>query len=334
MKLDLSMVSSSAPMRRAGLLLALTTLLGGCATTGHFTPGRGIYWNWTEADLQREGYPGREDNYSSREWGVLYDEAGIAYGPRSFYEGRTRLDNPHLMVTDEYLQSRWVRIYQSGCCTEALLGHYLEICDLAYHDLTEKLQFVPEEHLHIMPAKDLDEYQRWTGKEFWVTHVVQGGSIVMSPVDVLFRRTLAAHAAFAAVAEAILDLKCHGELPMWLREGLSSYLAEEGYEHLSFMEEFRARRPVLQTPEWTAQHVYPLMDREEGRIARYNAFLMVWTLSEDLGFHHIQELLGLVQKGMLFGDAVERVYHMSYEEWLHRLDPTVNGEPTTTIPPR
>jgi hypothetical protein len=308
--------------------------LGGCSTSTKFSAGRGLYWNVTDVQLARDGYPGREDTYSSREWGVLYDEAGIAYGPRSYYEGRTRLEHPSLTVTDEYLESRWIRIYQSGCCTESLLGHYLEICDLAWKDLSEKLEFVPESKLFIAPAADLDEYKRWTARDFWVTHAVQGEAIVMSPVDVLFRRTLAAHAAFGAVAQALLDLKCHGEIPMWLREGLSSYLAEEGYEHLSFMMEFRSQRPILQTPRWTAQHVYPLMDRADGRIARYNAFLMAWTLAEELGFDHIQELLGLVEKGAQFEAAVETVYGVRYDEWLARLNPVVNGEPTTTIPPR
>lgn len=318
----------------AGCLLLGASALGGCATSSKLSPGRGVYWNWTEEQLQRDGYPGREDNYSSREWGVLYDEAGIAYGPRSFYEGRERLDHPFLTVTDEYLESRWVRLYQSGCCTEALLGHFLEICDLAWKDLTEKLHFVPDTPLHMVSAKDLDEYQRWTGREFWVTHVVQGESIVLSPVDVLFRRTLAAHAAFASICESLLDLKCHGALPMWLREGLSSYLAEEGYEHLNFMLEFREERQVLQPPAWTAQHVFPLRDRADGRIARYNSFLMVWTLSETMGFDRLQELLDLVETGAPFEAAVETVYHMHYDEWLRRLDPVINGEPTTTIPPR
>ncbi len=327
------------PRNQWSLLWALLPLLGllslaGCSSSRSFQPGRGLYWSWSEERLEKEGYPGREDNYSSREWGVLYDEAGIAYGPRSYYEGRTRLEHPYLTVTDDYLESRWIRIYRSGCCTEALLGHYLEICDLAWKDLSEKLRFVPDTRLVIIPTKDLDEYQRWTAREFWVTNMVQGESIVMSPVDVLFRRTLAAHAAFGAVTKAILDLKCHGQIPMWLREGLASYLAEEGYEHLNFMQEFRAKRQILQHPEWVSQHIYPLRDREEGRIARYNAFLMSWTLVEELGLTALQDALDLVEEGAHFESAVETVYGMRYDEWLHRLDPVLNGEPTTTIPPR
>lgn len=328
------MIRSVERMLLSVVLLASLSALGCASSGGRLEAGRGLYWNWTEEMLAERGYPGQEDNYSSSQWGVLYDEAGIAYGPRSFYEGRTRLDHPYLTVTEEYLESRWVRIHQSGCCTEALLGHYLEICDLAWQDLTTKLEFVPDRRLSIMPAADLEEFERWTGRGYWVTHVVQGESIVLSPVDILFRRTLAAHAAFAAVAQSLLDLQCHGRLPMWFREGLSSYLAEEGYEHLNFMGQFRADREILQHPVRTSQHVYPLVDLEEGRIARYNSFLMVWHLSEKYGWSRVQELLATVSAGARFEEAVESVYGLDYEDWLTAIDPVVQGEPTTTIPPR
>lgn len=310
------------------LLLGLV----GCGTTKAPTAGRGLYWSWGEQRLQNEGYPGRTDAYSSPQWGVLYDDEGIPYGPRSYYEGTKRLDHPHLIVTEGSVESRWLRVQSSDCCTESLLGHYLEICDLAWVDLTSKLGFVPADKLNVRTSANNAGWTSDTGREFWMTHIVDGPSILLSPVDVLFRRTLAAHTAFASIAQSLLDLKTHGRIPMWLREGISSYVAQEGFEHLSFMGEFRLKRSVLMTPTEVERHVYPLVDRENGRIARYNSFLMVWHLSETWGWGRLRQVLDQVEAGGDFHDVVEEVYGMEFEDWIAALDPTVNGEPTTVTP--
>ena len=87
---------------------------------------------------------------------------------------------------------------------------------------------------------------------------------------------------------------------MWFREGLSSYLAEEGNDHVSFMQQWRlAGKEVLWGPDEMLRFIHPLVDREQGRIARYNAFLMIWNLSETYGFARVQQLLDLVENGAL-----------------------------------
>ena len=318
------------------VLLACAQVFAGCGSSAPpLEEGRGLHWAWSEEKLEAEGYPGYRDEYSSVQWGVLYDDEGVAYGPKSYFEGRTRLEHPHLTVTDDYLESRWVRIHRSGCCTEPLLGHFLEILDLAWADLTEALGYVPPLKLSVHTSADVETYRREAGVDIWVTHLVVGPSIVFQPVDVLFRRTLAGHAAYAAVAQALVDMQTHGRIPMWLREGLSSYLAQEGFEHLSFMREFRLQgQDVLMTPAEVEANVYPLVDRRLGRMARYNAFLMVWHLSETYGWERVQRLLAAVEAGEDFDDAVREVYGLEVDDWIALLDPTVNGEPTTTLPPR
>lgn len=314
------------------------SMLSGCASNPASkapAPGRGLHWTWSEQQLAELGYPGYRDEYSSAQWGVLYDDEGVAYGPKSFFEGRTRLEHPYLTVNDEFVQSRWVRIYRSECCSEPLLGHFLEIMDLAWKDVGERIGYTPEVMLSVYTPAEVEDYKRVAGVDVWVTHLVSGPNILMQPVDVLFRRTLAGHAAYAAVAQSLLDLQTHGRIPMWLREGISSYLAQEGFEHLSFVAEFRAvDHPVLMTPAQVEANVYPLLDRRDGRIARYNAFLMVWHLSETYGWDRVRALLQQVGAGATFEDAVRSVYGMELAPWLALLDPTVNGEPTTSVPPR
>lgn len=316
----------------SSVVLAGVALFVGCGTTAP-SAGRGLHWAYTPERLAAEGYPDPKQELSSREWGVLFDDEGIPYGPRSFFIDQQQQEHPYLTVTDAYLESRYVRVHESTCCGPALLGHYLEICDLAVVEISERLNMDAVPKLNVFVADDLDDWRRVSGVDFWVTHHTVGPSIQVQPVSMLFRRTLAGHTAYASIAEALLDTKTHGRIPRWLREGIASYLSEEGFEHLSFMVEFRARgEEVLMTPAEVERNVYPLADRTLGRKARYNAFLMVWTLSETYGWNRVQDLLDRVATGEDFEDAVEAVYGVDDEAWLALLDPTVNGEPTVTRP--
>lgn len=329
-------------MSRCLTALIVLVTLAGCGPTGAPSPntepgeGRGLFWSWSADQLANEGYPGSPvERYSSPEWGLLYDDEGVPYGPKSYYSGRERLDHPRLEVTEEYLQSSWVRVPRSACCTEPLLGHYLEICDLAWMDLTRELEYTPSARITVFSPADLDEYLSVTGTDFAQSFVVADKALVVQPIDVLFRRTLAGHVAYAGLGEVMIRSLTHGTAPPWLQTGVASYLAQEGFEHLSFVGEFRPQRAsVLLTPAQVAADLVPFTSREAGRIARYNAFLMAWHLSENHGFDRVVALLHALGDGQLFADAVQTVYGVDEASLLAAIDPTVLGEPTTTMPAR
>jgi hypothetical protein len=310
-------------------------LLAGCGSSAPtLDTGRGLYAAWSPERLKNEGYPGSSaQNYSSSEWGLLYDEQGISYGPKSFYEGRNRLEHEYLEITEEYLQSRWIRIPRSSCCTEPLLGHYLEICDLAWKDLTTQLKFVPAQRINIYSPEDMDGYYAVTGTDFAQTFVVSANTVILQPIDILFRRTLEGHAAYAAIGESLIEMETHGAAPHWLQTGLASYLAQEGFEHLSFVNEFRPTRgTLLLTPKEVMAGLVPFASRETGRIARYNAFIMAWYLSENYGFGNVIELLARLGEGVGFAAAVEQTYGVDVDTLLAAIDPSLLGEPTTIRP--
>lgn len=316
--------------------LALLLVTGCAGPKRSLDTGRGLYWAWTEERLQQDGYPGSSpEKYSSTEWGVLYDDEGITYGPKSYVDGRQMLDHPYLELTDAYLQSRWIRLSRSDCCTEPLLGHYLEICDLAWMDITTQLRHRPQQRINIHSPSDMEGYFAVTGADFAQSFVVSANSVIVQPIDVLFRRTLAGHVAYAAVGEALIAMQTHGAAPAWLQTGLASYLAKEGFEHLSFVNEFRARREsVLLTPVEVSATLVPFASRETGRIARYNAFLMAWYLCEHHGFDRVVALLAQMEAGASFDAAVRAVYGVDETTLLAAIDPSVLGEPTTTMPGR
>jgi hypothetical protein len=323
-------------MRWTPALLALLMLIGCGGGKQSIDTGRGLYWSYSEQRLQSDGYPGSSpEKYSSAEWGVLYDDEGIAYGPKSFYDRRQRLDHPHFEVTDQYLQSRWVRVPRSECCTEGLLGHFLEICDLAWMDLTTQLRYRPTVRINVFVPANLDDYYLVTGASFEQNFVAHSNMIVSQPVDLLFRRTLAGHTAYAGIGESVIAMKTHGTCPPWLQTGLASYLAKEGFEHLSFMGEFRGtRESVLIPPGQVMEDLVPFTSREAGRVARYNAFLMAWYLSENHGFERVVQLLDHLGSGRSFGEAVRMTYGVDEAALLAAIDPTALGEPTTTMPGR
>jgi hypothetical protein len=316
--------------------IALLLLVGCGSGKPTLDTGRGLYWSWTPARLQSDGYPGSSpEKYSSLEWGVLYDDEGIPYGPKSYFDGRTRLEHPYFEVTDAFMQSRWVRIGLSDCCTEPLIGHFLEICDLAWMDITTQLGYRPDARINVFSPPNLDAYYLATGADFARTFVTTSNMVVIQPIDVLFRRTLAGHAAYAGIGEAIIEMQTNGTAPVWLRTGLASYLAQEGFEHLSFMAEFRPQRDsILLTPAQVIEDLVPLNERQTARVARYNAFLMAWHLSEHHGFDRIVQLLDHMGAGMTVAQAVEATYGVDEATLLAAIDPTVLGEPTTTVPGR
>ena len=316
------------------ICLSLVVLAGCGSPPPTLHTGRGLYWAWSPERLENDGYPGSgPEKYSSSEWGLLYDVDGISYGPKSFFDGRNRLEHEYLEITDEYLQSRWIRIPNSACCTESLLGHYLEICDLAWMDLTTQLKFAPGQRINIYSPEDMEGYFAVTGAEFAQTFVVSASTVIVQPIDVLFRRTLAGHTAYAAIGEALITMETNGSAPAWLQTGLASYLAQEGFEHLSFMGEFRpTRNTVLLTPIEVMSGLVPFASRETGRVARYNAFLMAWYLCENHGFDQVVELLARLGEGVGFAAAVERTYGVDVGTLLAAIDPTLLGEPTTNMP--
>jgi hypothetical protein len=326
-------------------------LLAGCSEAGNLpegqdaapgvagsqavpSEGRGLYSGFSRDRLAEVGWPNDlNKSYwwpeaTEGEWGILYDSEGVPYGPNTYYHFRTRLDHPDLSVTDSTMTGRWFSMNRHERSKEAMFGRWLELHDLAHQDMVDRLQYTPPLKILLYVAPELEDYKKVTGKDYWVTQVADGPFIAYEPMRVLWARRLALHAIRNGVALAFLDMKCHGLTPPWLRQGLASYLAQEGGVLQGFANEFRGQRELLWSPQQVMQHIDPLYDRENGRIALYNAFLMTWNLAESYGWDKIQALLDLMEQGVVFEDAVPQAYQVSAERLLELLDPRVYGEPT------
>ncbi len=313
------------------LTLAVLGLLVSPAFAQEPSAGRGLFYRVLD-HVATQGYPDNQSDFADADWGVLYDENNVPYGPRSYYQDSVKQENSNLNITEALMETPWVRVNRSGCCSEMLMAQFLEVLDLQWHEMRDLLNYTPDRKINALVPAALPDYQAVTGREYWFTHEVNGDHIVFEPIDILVRRTLYGHVARAAMVQSFIDLKCHGLAPPWFREGLSSYLAEEGLEHLSFMGEFRPNREILLSSLDTIKGVYPLLERESARVARYNAFLMVWHLSENYGWDRVVALLDAMENGVDFAAAVDTVYGVEYARLLELIDPIERGEPTTVIP--
>jgi hypothetical protein len=326
-------------MRSTRFWIAALPALLGCAgrpaasTAAELAPGRGLFAQRSVEWIATHGYPDEQQRYRRPDWGQLYDENGVPYGPGTFVKGNTPVEShPQLTRSDEFVESPWVRVRRTRCCAEDLQHHLLEIFDLHWHDMRRLLQYAPQMKIEVYSPATIEDWNRESGLSFEFTQLVHGSFIALEPAGVLLQRTILGHATRASMAMAFLDLKCRGNLPHWFREGLASYLAEEGNDHVNFMEQWRlAGKDVLWPPDKTLSYIYPLADRENGRIARYNVFLMLWHLAEGYGFERIQELLGKIEQGALFDEASRAVYGMSERELLNFLDPRHRDEPSRVL---
>ena len=321
------------------LLLLSVAMSQGCeagesSSSGNVpSAGNGLYSGYDAARLAKAGYPndlnqpywwpeGKEG-----EWGILYDDQGVPYGPNTYYHFRTRLDHPDLVVTDSTMTGRWFTMNRHERSEEVMFGRWLELHDLAYEEFRSELRYDLPQKIQIYVAPTLADYKKMSGKDYWVTQVADGPFIAYEPMRTLWARRLALHAIRNGVALSFLDLKCHGLLPAWLRQGLASYLAQEGNVLEDYMNQFRADREVLWSPSKVMLYIHPLYDRDDGRIALYNAFLMTWHLAENYGWSKIQDLLDLLEQGTLFHEAVQEVYGVSEERLLQLVSPQTMGDP-------
>lgn len=323
-------------MRPILMLLALVVTFG-IARAGELTPGRGLYHRHGERALQEKGYPDRQHaSYFWRgsiegDWGILYDEENVPYGPNTYFHWEEQLEHPYLAVTDSTLEGRWFVMNVPEGMHPAQHGHFMELLDLSYYELCDLLEVQPSTKITVFGASTMEEYRALTGHDFWVPVVTTANSIVVSPTDVLDRRTLLAHTTRHAVATSLLDWKCHGGLPPWLREGLAGYLAEEGNELLNYANFYRPKLDsVLWGVEQVNQNLVPLTgDGSMGRVAQYNAFLMTWHLAETWGFGRVKQLLDLLEAGRSYASAVAEVYGLDESAFHAMIDPRVLGEPIT-----
>ena len=148
-----------------GLLLLGSLLMGSGCLAGEPESGEGIYARFDQEYLQTHGFPYMlNQSYWSPangegEWGLLYDEGGVPYGPNSLYHFKSRQDHPDLAVTDSTITGRWFAINRHGGLTEEMFGRWLELMDLAWMEYVEVFDYRPQHRVQVYAPDKLYEYK-------------------------------------------------------------------------------------------------------------------------------------------------------------------------------
>jgi hypothetical protein len=174
-----------------------------------------------------------------------------------------------------------------------------------------------EEPVHMIGAKDLDEYRFLTRKEWWYYGVVEGDTIYFEPLDIMLKRGILEMGVTQKICQIALDRRSGGRIPIWLKEGLASRLAEE-WEILEAQKtEFESGEyDLTPSPEQIEEALVDASDRPLTRIAFYGAYIMVDSLLSISDWESIEEFIDLIGEGRGYDEASLEAFGTDYESLL------------------
>ena len=193
----------------------------------------------------------------------------------------------------------------------------------AYRTISENIGPPADGKVVLIGAEDLDEYRFLTRKEWWYYGVVKGDTIYFEPFDIMLKRTILKLGITQKMAQMALDKRSGGRIPIWMKEGLASRIAEEWPIIRTQMAEFRdGDYDTTPSPERIEEILEAADDRPLTRIAFYCSYIMVNRLVEEFGMERILRFLDLLAEGRSYEDASQEAFGVDYVSLLDaiRLD--------------
>ncbi len=290
---------------------------------------------FTAEELAAAGYPDHKHAYSYPGFEPMVDENGETYGPLSLCRGTMVIPRDGLVTEAGHLRYRGVHLVCNAEFEPFQVMPMVEQLDWARRHVAVLLAHDRAETLTVINPDDLDEYRLLTGYGFHRLYRYDPDAIVCEAAFVLFARGLVSHAAHHLVATWLLDdLAGDADLPVWLTEGLASYLAEDGTHYLNYLAMYRPQGSVIMDPRRATEILAgppdpdDETDKQQFRMAGYAAFLMAWELVENRGgLEPVRELFARAGQGE-DPDAVCRdLYGVDLAALSVELDPTLRPEP-------
>ncbi len=188
----------------------------------------------------------------------------------------------------------------------------------AYDLVREEIGPPSDTRVVMIGAADLEEYRFLTRKEWWYYGVVRGDTIYFEPLDILLKRTLLKMAVTQKMAQMALDRRSGGRIPLWMKEGIASRLAEEW----PVLKEQRAEFAVggvydlTPSPEQMEEVLEAADDRPLTRIAFYCSYVMVDRLVTEFGMERIMVFIDLLGEGRSYDEASMEAFGVDYASLL------------------
>lgn len=190
----------------------------------------------------------------------------------------------------------------------------------AYNLIQENIGPLADGKIVLIGAEDLDEYRFLTRKEWWYYGVVRGDTIYFEPFDIMLKRTILKAGVTQKMAQMALEKRSGGSVPLWMKEGIASRIADEWPIIRTQMAEFRDG--IYETelsPERIEEVLEAADDRPLTRIAFYCSYVMVNRLVQEFDMERILTFLDLLAGGRSKDEASMEVFGVDYASLLDRI---------------
>jgi hypothetical protein len=191
----------------------------------------------------------------------------------------------------------------------------------AYRKVEESYGRPSEAPLYMVGAKDLDEYRFLTRKEWWYYGVVQGDTIYFEPLDIMLKRGILEMGVTQKICQVALDRRSGGRIPLWLKEGLASRLADEWTILEAQKVEFETGEyDLTPSPDEIEKALADATSRPLTRIAFYGAYIMVDRLISISDWESIGEFIDLIGEGRSYDEASREAFGTDYGSLLGKIE--------------
>lgn len=193
----------------------------------------------------------------------------------------------------------------------------------AYRLARENIGPVADGKIVLIGTENLDEYRFLTRKEWWYYGVVKGDTIYFEPLDIMLKRTILNEGVTQKITQIALEKRSGGRIPLWMKEGIASRVADEWPIIRTQMAEFRdGVYDTAPSPERIEEVLEAADDRPLTRIAFYCSYVMVNRLVDEFGMERILTFLDLLAGGQSKNEASMEAFGVEYDSLLDgiRLD--------------
>ncbi len=198
-----------------------------------------------------------------------------------------------------------------------------------YRKVRKEIGRPAEGKVIIIGAKDLDEYAVMTRKEWWYYAWIRGDTIYSEPIDILLKRwdpitekTLAEIGLTQRMAQMALEGLSGGRIPIWMKEAVASYVADERavlrMQIHQFDEQLIGFSPSLDELE---RAILAGDDMALSRSSYFFAYRMLENLLEKVEFSNVTQFARRLGEGASLDESSREEFGMSYMEMVAAVRP-------------
>ncbi|MBN2069886.1 MAG: hypothetical protein JW814_00400 [Candidatus Krumholzibacteriota bacterium] len=212
------------------------------------------------------------------------------------------------------------------------IGRYIAVRNFglvqtAYDIARERIGRPAKGRIVVVGAKDMSEYKFLTRKEWWYYGVMQGDTLYLEPLDVMLKRydfvtkrTFAEIAILQKISQMALKNISAGRLPLWMREGTASTIANE--RPILQLQAFEFNKQMLgfnPTVDKLEDYLEIADDKAITRISFFIAYTMVENLLKSHSFEDIVSFAARLGRGESLDEASEGVFGIDYEALVEKV---------------